>query len=121
VLPRLVERGIGVLGMKSMGDGNLLRSGALTPVECLHYALGLPTSVVITGMERLELLDQACAAVRTFVPPTEDDRTALLARTAAIAGTGRFEPFKTTTLFDGTAEHPEWLGVEEEPSPAMGP
>ncbi|HMK91540.1 MAG TPA: aldo/keto reductase, partial [Thermoleophilia bacterium] len=121
VLPYLVEHGIGVLGMKSMGDGNLLRSGVVTPLECLHYALGLPTSVVITGVESLELLDQAIEAVRTFRPLTDDERAALLARTADAAATGEFEPFKTTTLFDGTAEHPEWLGAEVEPGAAVGP
>ena len=59
VLPRLVDQGIGVLGMKSMGDGNLLKSGRVTPIECLHYALNLPTSVVITGCESMAILDQA--------------------------------------------------------------
>ena len=121
VLPVLVQRGIGVLGMKSMGDGNLLRSGVVTPIECLRYALSLPTSVVITGMESLELLDQALEAMRTFRPLTRDEREALLARTEAVAATGDFEPFKTTALFDGTAEHPEWLGAEPAPGPAIGP
>jgi len=50
VLPKLVEQGIGVLGMKSMGDGIILKSKTLRPVECLHYAMNLPTSVVITGI-----------------------------------------------------------------------
>jgi len=112
VLPLLVESGIAVLGMKSMGDGNLLRSGAVSAVECLHYALDLPTSVVITGIDSLEILDQALEAARTFRPLSDEARAALLARTADVAAEGEFEPFKTTSLFDGTAEHPEWLGVE---------
>src|SRR4029079_3750453 len=66
VLPRLVQEGIGVLGMKPMGDGFVLKSGAVTPIECLHYALNLPTSVVITGCESMERLDQAVEAARTF-------------------------------------------------------
>jgi predicted aldo/keto reductase-like oxidoreductase len=56
VMPKLVEQGIAVLGMKSMGDGNLLKSGTVTAVECLHYALNLPVSVVITGCESMERL-----------------------------------------------------------------
>lgn len=116
VLPRLVARGIGVVGMKSMAEGYLLKTGAVTPVECLHYALDLPTSVVVTGIDSVEILQQAVAAVRSFRPLTEGQRADLLARTAAAAAGGRFEPFKTTSLFDGTAEHPEWLGQEPEPN-----
>ena len=112
VLPRLVEEGIGVLGMKSMADGHLLETGAVTPIECLHYALDLPTSVVITGIESMELLDQALEAARTFRPLDHERRGSLLARTAAAAIGGRFEPFKTTSLYDATAENPAWLGEE---------
>ena len=115
VLPYLVDHGIGVLGMKSMAEGYLLKTGTVTPTECLHYALDLPTSTVITGIDSLAILDQALAAVRTFRPLTAEQRAALLAKTAQVAAGGRFEPFKTTAHFDGTAEHPEWLGVEPEP------
>ena len=66
VLPELVAAGIGVLGMKSMGDGVILKSGALTPVECLHYALSLPTSVVITGIDSMKILKQAFTAAAIF-------------------------------------------------------
>jgi len=109
VLPKLVEKGIGVLGMKSMGDGNVLKSGRVTPVECLHYALNLPTSVVITGCERIEILDQAIEAARTFKPMTPAQVSALLAKTKDAAITGQFEPFKTTTQFDSTAQNPQWM------------
>jgi aryl-alcohol dehydrogenase-like predicted oxidoreductase len=62
VLPRLVEQEIGVLGMKPMGDGNVLKSGSVTAMECLHYALSLPASVIITGCDSLDRLDQALEA-----------------------------------------------------------
>lgn len=114
VLPTLVEQGIGVLGMKSMGNGIILRSKAVTPVECLHYALNLPTSVVITGVDSLEILDQAFEAAATFRPLTDGQVAALLARTADAAAGGEFEPFKTTTIFDATAQNPAWLGQEPE-------
>ena len=112
VLPELVKRNIGVLGMKSMANGIILKSGTVTPVECLHYALSLPTSVVITGCDSLEVLDQALDAVRTFHPLTVPQREALLSRTRAAAARGEFEPFKTSSIFDSTATHPEWLGEE---------
>lgn len=110
VLPVLVKDGIGVLGMKPLGSGAILRSGAVTAIECLHYALNLPTSVVITGMENLARLDQALEAVRTFQPMSEAEVAALLAKTASLAARGQYERFKTTAGFDGTARHPEWLG-----------
>lgn len=58
VLPKLVEQGIGVLGMKPMASGIILKSHTVTPMECLHYALNLPTSVVITGCDSMPILDQ---------------------------------------------------------------
>ena len=109
VLPKLVEQGIAALGMKSMGDGNVLKSGRVTPVECLHYALNLPTSVVITGCERMAILDQAIEAARTFQPMTPAEVAALLAKTKDAAMTGQFEPFKTTPQFDSTAQNPNWM------------
>ena len=112
VLPELVRQHIGVLGMKSMGNGVILRSGVVTARECLHYALSLPTSVVITGMESMERLEQALDVARTFRPLSAEERQALLARTAAPAARGEFELFKTSSVFDATAENPHWLGEE---------
>jgi len=112
VLPELVKNKIAVLGMKCMANGILLKSKTVKPIECLHYALNLPTSVVITGIDSMDILDQAFEAVRTFSPMTPGDVETLLAKTAAAASKGEFEPFKTTSLFDGTAENPDWLGEE---------
>lgn len=111
-VPELVKRNIGILGMKSMANGILLRSNTVTPTECLHYALNLPTSVVITGMDSLEILDQAFEAVQTFQPMTDEQVQTLLAKTADAGSRGEFEPFKTSSIFDGTAQHPQWLGDE---------
>jgi aryl-alcohol dehydrogenase-like predicted oxidoreductase len=110
VLPVLIRDQIGVLGMKSMGDGVILESGVVSPIECLHYAMSLPTSVVITGMERMDRVDQAVQAVRTFQPLTREQLAALRQRTVQAAADGRYELFKTSARFDGTAHHPEWLG-----------
>ncbi|WP_202882278.1 aldo/keto reductase [Candidatus Manganitrophus noduliformans] len=110
VLPLLIEEQIGVLGMKSMGGKIILESKAATPIECLHYAMNLPTSVVITGIDSLPILDQALEAARTFRPMTAAEVNALLQRTAGAAAEGRYERFKTSSMFDGTALSPQWLG-----------
>ena len=110
VLPELTRDKIGVLGMKPLANGIILRSKTVTAIECLQYALHLPTSVVITGIDRMDILDQALQAVRTFKPFSQAQLGALLEKTAEAASRGEFEPFKTSSLFDGTAENPEWLG-----------
>ena len=110
VVPVLVKQHIAVLGMKSMADKNILNSGLVTPVECLRYAMTLPTSVVITGIESMEILNQALDVVRTFEPMPPSQVAALLKRTAMVAADGRYEPFKTTAKFDSTARNPHWLG-----------
>ena len=110
VLPVLLKEKIGVLGMKPLGSGFILQSRAATPVECLHYALNLPTSTVITGIDRMELLDQALEAIKTFKPMSQEQVTSLLGKTKSVAVTGKYEPFKTTANFDATAHNPQWLG-----------
>jgi aryl-alcohol dehydrogenase-like predicted oxidoreductase len=112
VLPELVTQGIGVLGMKPMANGIILTSKTVSPMECLRYALNLPTSVVITGVDSMAILDQACEAAQTFHPFSETELTALLSKTAKAAAHGEFEPFKTSSIFDGTAQNPAWLGDE---------
>jgi aryl-alcohol dehydrogenase-like predicted oxidoreductase len=112
VLPKLVEQGIGVLGMKSMGSGVILKSKIVQPADCLHYALNLPTSVVITGIDKPEILDQAVQAAVTFRPMTPEQVAGLVAKTREVAAHGEYELFKTSQHFDSTAKHPEWLGEE---------
>jgi predicted aldo/keto reductase-like oxidoreductase len=114
VLPELVKRGIGVLGMKPLANGIILRSGTVSATECLRYALHLPTDVVITGIDSMKVLEQALEVARTFRPLSEGEVTALLAKTAEAALRGEYEPFKTSSIFDATAQHPEWLGEEPE-------
>ncbi len=101
VVPRLVEQDIGVLGMKPMGDPFVLVSGTATAVECLHYAMTLPT---------MPVLEQALHAARSFRPLGEAAVAALLGRTAQAGRDGAYELYKTTHHFDGTYQHPEWLG-----------
>lgn len=120
VLPKLVDAGIGVLGMKSMGAGVLLKSGAVTPRECLRYALSLPTSVVINGIDSRDLLDQALDVARNFQPMSAVEKAELLAKTASAAAGGTYELFKTTQHHDSTAQHPEWLGKDPERVRTLG-
>jgi len=110
VLPELLRERTGVLGMKPMGGGVILTSNLVKPIECLHYALNLPTSVVITGIDSMKILEQAFEAARTFKPMTKAEVRALLGRTGEAAANGQYELFKTETRFDGTVQHPEWLG-----------
>jgi len=112
VLPQLVKENIGVLAMKSLANGAILKSNTVTAIECLQYAMNLPTSVVITGCESMEDLNQALEAARTFRPMSEEQVKTLLDKTAQPAARGEFELFKTTSVYDGTAAHPEWLGEE---------
>jgi predicted aldo/keto reductase-like oxidoreductase len=109
-LPILVKHQIGVLGMKPMGDKIILHSKTATPVECLRYAMNLPTSVVITGCDSMQILQQALDTARSFKPMSKDEVAALLAKTSTAATKGEFEQYKTTHNFDGTYQNPQWLG-----------
>jgi len=112
VLPELVEQNIGVLAMKTLANGTILESKTVTAIECLQYAMNLPSSVVITGCESMEDLEQALTAARTFRPMNEEQVRSILDKTAVAASRGKYELFKTTSIYDGTAVHPEWLGEE---------
>ena len=122
VLPYLVQHGIGVLGMKTFADSVLLKSGApIQPIEYLHYCLNLPTSVVITGIERQADMDQAFKAVDTFRPMDKATVAELLSRSRPYALEGKYELFKTSSTFDGTAKTNAWLGEEVESVQKLAP
>jgi aryl-alcohol dehydrogenase-like predicted oxidoreductase len=110
VLPLLVKNNTGVLGMKSMGSRFILESKVVTPIECLHYVMNLPTATVITGIDSMEILEQALIAARTFQPLSEQQVRALLDRTRPAAIKGGYEKFKVSEVFDSTAQNPQWLG-----------
>jgi len=82
-------------------------------MECLHYAMNLPTSVVITGCDSMPVLDQAIEAAKSFKPIPEAEVAALLARTKDAAKEGEFEVFKNTDEHDGTIKQPKWLEKAE--------
>jgi aryl-alcohol dehydrogenase-like predicted oxidoreductase len=110
VVPVAVKKGMGILGMKPLASGAVMKTHTVSAIEALHYAMNLPTSVVINGMESMENLQQGLEAARTFKPLSHAEVKQLLARTAAVAAKGQFEKFKTTSNYDGTAHNPKWLG-----------
>lgn len=114
VIPEAVSAGTAVLAMKTLANGSIVRSKTVTPIEAIQYALHLQTSVAITGCDSMKILDQAIEAAETFKPFSEDALKALLAKTEKAARTGEFEPFKTSSVYDGTALNPSWLGEEPE-------
>jgi aryl-alcohol dehydrogenase-like predicted oxidoreductase len=110
VVPIVLRERAGVLGMKTFGDHFILESKTVTPIEALHYSMSLPTSVVITGIDKPEILQQALEAVRTYKKLDDAAIGALLARTQSAATNGRFELYKVSNHFDGTVHNPVWLG-----------
>jgi predicted aldo/keto reductase-like oxidoreductase len=112
VIPEARKMGVAVLGMKSMGSGVILKSNTATAAECLRFALTQPTSVVITGIDSQQILDQAIDIGNNFKPLTSGESAAILHKTEQAAAAGEYELFKTSSHFDSTAQHPEWLGPE---------
>jgi len=110
VLPVLVEKNIGIIGMKPMCSGRIFSSDIVTAGECLHYAMSLPLSVLVAGCNTPEILQQTIDAARGFSPMGEEQKSELLARTAESAAGGSYEPYKTGTDFDATSRNPHWLG-----------
>jgi predicted aldo/keto reductase-like oxidoreductase len=126
VVPEALRQRVGVLGMKCFGSGVIMKSAVLTsntvtPIECLHYSLNVPISVQITGINSKMLLDQAFAAVKSFRPMDEPQLAALLAKTEQDAMNGKYELFKTSSHFDTTARHPDWLGPDADPVQKLAP
>jgi predicted aldo/keto reductase-like oxidoreductase len=109
VVPVLVERGIAVLGMKSLGGGRIPKTNTVTPTECLQYTMNLKTSVVITGCETLKDLEQGLEAARNFKPMGEAAVAALLEKTAPVAANGQNEYYKTADYERYRRWRSEWF------------
>jgi aryl-alcohol dehydrogenase-like predicted oxidoreductase len=114
VVPRAIEEKTAILGMKSLGSGIILKSGVVQATDCLRYSLNVPVSVQITGIDSKQILDQAFAVVKDFKPMGNAEFAQLVAKTEQVAMDGKYELFKTATIFDGTAQHPEWMGGESD-------
>jgi predicted aldo/keto reductase-like oxidoreductase len=110
VIPVAQAHDMGILAMKTFGDKNLLETGLVHPIDMLHYSMHLPTSVVITGIDKPNILDQAIEAASTFAPLSEEKVAEILGKTADAARDGRLERYKTSHFFDSTFQNPAWLG-----------
>jgi len=122
VLPHLVAEGIAPLAMKTFGDGVILKADApIKPLEYLHFSLNLPVSVVITGIQNQRDLDQAFEAVKTFKPMDKATVAELLSRAKPYALEGKYELFKTSATFDGTAKNVAWLGEDVQSVKKLAP
>jgi aryl-alcohol dehydrogenase-like predicted oxidoreductase len=110
VIPVALKDGVAVLGMKPLAAGLILESGAATAEECLRYTMSVPgVNVTVTGCDSEGVLEQALYLAINFKPMPEDERRALLQRTAPMAQGGKWEKFKTTHQFDGTVQNPRWM------------
>lgn len=110
VAPVAQQQGTAILAMKTFGDHFILDSHTVTPMEALHFSLNSPASVVITGIDSPQVMDQAFEAVASFKPMSEAQVAALLEKTRNAAMTGNYELFKTSPHFDGTIHNPQYLG-----------
>ncbi len=107
VVPVCLEKGTGVVGMKSLGgsyqgkSGKIPTAGVATGPECLHYALSQPVSVLVCGIRNRKDVDQAIGVARNFQPMSGDAQAKLRERVKDVALDGRHEMFKTSKVFDG--------------------
>jgi uncharacterized protein len=101
ILPQLNRRGIGTIGMKALGGrGQMIDELGLTAEQCRRYALSLPISTLVCGIQSIENLEQDVAIARDFSPMSEAEQQELLSSVQEEAGDGRFEWFKSTQVFD---------------------
>jgi aryl-alcohol dehydrogenase-like predicted oxidoreductase len=101
VLPEVNRRGMGALGMKGMGGTAwAIKHGVVTAEELLRYAMSLPVSTTISGMDSIDVLRQNVQVARRFTPLTDDEMNALRARCAPTAADGRYEPYKVSLRYD---------------------
>ena len=101
VLPELQKQGIAALGMKSFGAGQAVKQKAVTPADALRYAMSLPVTTTISGMDSTRVLRQNLKVARGFKPMSQQEMQAYRNRLADRAADGRFELYKTTAQHDG--------------------
>jgi aryl-alcohol dehydrogenase-like predicted oxidoreductase len=102
VLPEANRRGIAVLGMKSLGgSGELVKFGAITAEQGLHYAMSLPVATTISGVDSMQVLDQNLRVAVNFQPLDASALQRLRDQCRSVAADGHLELFKMTTKYDG--------------------
>src|SRR5664279_3813187 len=112
VLPVAKQRGMGVLGMKSMGgSGEIVIHGAATPEQALRYAMGMPGSSTISGVDSMEVPEQNLAIARGFQPMPQREMQALREQCRSFASDGRYELYKVTKKYDGKVGREQHLSL----------
>ena len=101
VLPELVRRRIGVIGMKSLGDGTGIKKRAVPATEALRYAMSLPVATTVSGIDSMRVLKQNLGVARGLTPMTDAERKELEKRVSPVATDGRFELYKSSKKHDG--------------------
>jgi aryl-alcohol dehydrogenase-like predicted oxidoreductase len=109
IFPIAEQQKTAVLAMKTFGDTFIVDSHVADPIAMLHYSMSQPVAVVITGCDRMPILEQALQAVRSYQPMTAEQQAAILARSQTLAQSGSTEKYKTSHHFDGTVQNPHWL------------
>jgi uncharacterized protein len=110
VIPLAQKHDIAVLGMKPLSNAAILKTDTITAVEALRYAMSVPVTMTITGCESMANLDQALSVARDFKPMSDQQKIAILQKTAPVSGAGKFEDYKSSNIYDGTFHNPQWLG-----------
>ncbi len=119
VLPEAQKQGIAVLGMKSFGgSGEMVTHGGMTPEQGLRYAMSMPVATTISGIDSMMVLDQNLDIAQNFKPMTEAEKHALEQQVKAWAADGRYERFKTTTMYDGAEGRKQHMYPTPEKLPA---
>ena len=101
IVPQCVQRGAGVIGMKSLGGGVIPGQAGISADTCIRYALSQPISSLVVGFTNMDELLQNVATARNFTPMADAEQRTLLAGVKEVAGDGRFELYKTTQRMDG--------------------
>jgi aryl-alcohol dehydrogenase-like predicted oxidoreductase len=101
VLPELLRRQIAPIGMKSLGDGRMVKRKAVRPQDALRYAMSLPVVTTISGIDSMRVLKQNVAVASGFKQLSPRQMEALRSRVRDAAEDGRFELYKTSATHDG--------------------
>ncbi len=100
VLPKLVDRKIGVIAMKTLANGGFFggsRQGEhgdnpkvvpdrVSIQQAIHFVWSLPVSVLVTGSDNADHMKEKIGLARSFAGVDEGERTALIQRVAGLAG-----------------------------------
>src|SRR5581483_11713840 len=101
VLPEVNRRGMAALGMKPInGAAEPVRKGVLSAEEALRYAMSLPVTTTIAGVEKPQIMQHHLRIAQGFTPMSSKEMDDLRARVREQAADGRFEPYKMSLKFD---------------------